>query len=105
MTHELPTQDGRRKAEIVADIARLVGSPPPPVAHGSREPKIILCIVNDRLGLGFDNARSKPELAQAICLAAGVPWTPACWSRPMTLTRVGLLHVELAVKNLVAPLA
>lgn len=94
----------RDKETVVAAIAALVGAPAPPVAHGSREPKSILVIVNDRLGLGLDNSLAKPDLAEAICHAGGVAWTPACWSRPQTLTREGLVHVEAAVKNLLAPL-
>lgn len=97
--------DGSRdKQTVVAEIAALVGASAPPVAHGSREPKSILVLVNDRLGLGLDNSMAKPDLAEAICQAGGVPWSPACWSRPQTLTREGLVHVEVAVKNLLSPL-
>ena len=94
----------RDKQTVVSNIAALIGAPAPPVAHGSREPKSILVMVNDRLGLGLDNALAKPDLAEAICHAGGVSWTPACWSRPQTLTREGLVHVEAAVENLLAPL-
>lgn len=93
----------RDKQTVVSDIAALVGAPAPPVAHGSREPKSILVLVNDRLGLGLDNSLAKPALAEAICHAGCVTWTPACWSRPQTLTREGLIRVEAAVKNLLAP--
>jgi len=96
-------KDIRTKGEIVASIAALVSAPMPPMAHGSREPKKILCIVNDRLGLGLDNNLSKPDLAKLVCYSAGVTWTPACWSRPMVLTKIGLLHVELAVILLLQP--
>lgn len=95
----------RRKPEIVRSIADLLGVPAPPSATGSREPKKILELVNDHLGLGFDNKLSKPELAEDIVQAAGLTWTPECWSRPQTLTRRGLLRVEEAVKILLAPVA
>jgi hypothetical protein len=100
----LMDEGGRDKQAVVSAIAALVGAPPPPVAHGSREPKSILIMVNERLGLGLDNSMAKPDLAEAICQAGGVVWTPACWSRPQTLTREGLVRVEAAVRNLLAPL-
>lgn len=93
----------RLKPEVVRSIADLLGVPAPPSAHGSREPKKILELVNDQLSLGFDNRLSKPELAKAIVQSAGLTWTPDCWSRPQTLTRRGLLRVEEAVKIFLAP--
>ena len=87
----------RSKADIVSSIAKLIGSPPPPMAHGAREPKQIMCLINDRLGLGLDNQWSKVDLGQAICQVGGVPWPPQCWSRPMTLTHAGLEQVEKSV--------
>lgn len=96
-------KDQRRKPEVVRSIANLLGVPAPPSATGSREPKKILELVNDHLGLGFDNRLSKPELAKGIVQAAGLTWTPECWSRPQTLTRQGLLRIETAVKILLAP--
>ncbi len=91
-------EDKRLKPQIVVDIAWLLGASAPPSANGAREPKQILVIVNDRLGLGFDNSLSKPELARSIVQSAGLTWTPDCWSRPQTLTRTGLLRIENAVK-------
>jgi hypothetical protein len=88
----------------VADIAALLGAAAPPVAHGGREPKKILELVNDRLGLGLDNSLPKPDLARAICEAGAVSWGPSCWSRPQTLTKEGLTRVEAAVQNLLRPL-
>ncbi|MGO4599488.1 hypothetical protein [Terrabacter sp. 2RAF25] len=95
--------DERSKPGVVAAIADLLGAPTPPSANGSREPKEILLLINDRLGLGFDNSHSKPALAQEIVQAAGLTWTPECWSRPMTLTREGLLRLETAVKIFLDP--
>lgn len=94
----------RTKEQVVADIAHLVGAPAPPSAHGAREPKAILVIVNERLGLGFDDRLSKPELAQAIVQSAGLSWTPDCWSRPQTLTKLGLERLEQAVERFLEPL-
>lgn len=96
--------DKRKKEDIVKSIADLLGVPMPPMANGSREPKKILELVNDQLSLGFENRLSKPELAEAITKAAGLTWTPDCWSRPQTLTRVGLLRVEEAVRFFLTPI-
>lgn len=58
-------QDYRKwtKQEIVAEIARLVSVPAPPMSTGSTEPRKIFSEVNAQLGLGLDNELGKPRLA------------------------------------------
>lgn len=99
-----PRRDPRTKPELVTSIASRLSAPAPPVAHGSREPKRILELINERLALGFDERLPKPDLARQIVQAAGLSWAPYCWSRPQTLTRAGLVMLDRAVEKMLRPL-
>jgi hypothetical protein len=86
------------KADIVAAIAARLHAPTPRMSTGSTEPKEIFTIANDRLGLGIDPSRTKPELARAVVEAAGFPWDPTYESRGGTVTIGGLRAVLRAVE-------
>lgn len=85
------------KAEIVADIAKMLGVPPHPMSTGSTEPRTIFAAVNEQLGLGLDRGSTKQELARGIVEASGASWHPDYESRGATVTRTGLLAVQQAV--------
>lgn len=92
---------GRRgpfKKDLVAEIARLIGVPAPPVSTGSTEPRDIFTLVNERLALGLDRTASKPGLARGIVEASGGAWHPDCESRGSTVTAPGLRAVLAAVR-------
>jgi hypothetical protein len=90
------------KEEVVAEIARLVGVPVPPMSTGSKEPKTIFLAVNRQLGLGLDPTLTKPDLARAIVEASGGQWHPDCESRGGTVTERGLRLVLSAVEFFLA---
>lgn len=85
------------KAEVVAEIAALIGVTTPPMSTGSTEPRAIFDLVNDRLGLGIDPRLTKPETAQAIVECTGSSWHPDYESRGSTVTMRGLAAVRDAV--------
>jgi hypothetical protein len=89
---------GPLKKDLVAEIARLVGVPPPPMSTGSTEARDIFSLVNDRLALGLDPAATKPNLARGIVEASGQAWHPDCESRGSTVTARGLQAVLAAVQ-------
>lgn len=86
------------KADIVAEIASLLGVECPPMSSGSTEPKTIFVLINDRLGLGLEDGLTKPELAREIVRASGAGWDPDFESRGATVTKAGLMAVLLAVR-------
>jgi hypothetical protein len=87
-----------RKEEVVVEIADMVGSPAPPMSVGSKEPRRIFELVNDRLSLGLDPSLDKPGLARGIVEASGHTWHPDFESRGATITLNGLLAVRDAVR-------
>ena len=88
---------GQTKADLVAKIAAQLGVITPPMSTGSTEPKAILMLVSETLGLALDVRQSKPELAEAICGSAGIDWDASCWSSGSTVTAEGLARVLQAV--------
>jgi hypothetical protein len=90
------------KKEVIDEISQLIGTALPPLSTGSTESKMIFLIVNRELGLGIDNAYTKPEYAREIVERAGIVWTPNCESRGSTVTLVGLERVLAAVKFFVS---
>lgn len=93
---------GGTKTDVVAEIAALIGVAAPPMSTGSKEPRAIFDLVNDRLSLGIDGSLGKPELARAIVEASGGRWHPDCESRGATVTLEGLRAVLRAVRFFVA---
>ena len=87
----------QRKADVVQDIADALGVTAPPMSTGSTEPKAIVLLVNDALGLCRAPAKTKPDLARAIVEASGEVWGPNCESRGGTVSLEGLLAVRRAV--------
>jgi hypothetical protein len=85
------------KADIVAEIAGLLGVDVPPMSTGSTEPREIFVVVNHRLGLGLRENGTKQELARGIVEAAGQAWHPDYESSGATVTKPGLLAVLDAV--------
>lgn len=81
------------KTEIVQEISDLLGVPSPPMSTGSKEPRKLFELVNDRLGLGLDPKLGKPDLARGIVMASGAEWYPDYESRGATVTKSGLLAV------------
>ena len=92
----------RTKADIVGEIAAILGVDPPPMSTGSTEPRAIFVAVNRELGLGLDPRLGKPQMAQAIVEAAGFDWAPDHESRGATITAAGLEAVAGAVRFLTA---
>lgn len=90
--------NGRLKVEIVTEIARLIGVPPPHMSTGSTEPREIFVLVNSHLGLGIDPRTDKPGMARGIVEASGGRWAPDFESRGATVTRAGLVAVLEAVQ-------
>ena len=88
------------KAEIVAQIAAMLGVEAPHMSTGSTEPKDIFALINSVLALGFDPKLTKPELARAIAECMGLPWTATCESTGGTVTRDGLVLVRDSVAML-----
>lgn len=91
------------KADVVAEIARMVAAPAPPMSTGSTEPREIFVLVNDRLALGLDPRLGKPQMARAVVEASGGAWLPTFESRGATVTLPGLLAVLRAVEFFLAP--
>ena len=89
------------KEEIVKRIASRLGVAAPKMSTGSTEPREILEIVNDVLGLGIDGRLTKPEMAQQIVEASGQSWNADYESRGGTVTRTGLAAVLQAVEHFV----
>jgi hypothetical protein len=87
------------KAEIVEEIALLLGVETPRMSTGSTEPREIFDLIDESLGLRImlTSNRSKPEIARAIVEAAGYPWLANFESRGGTVTRDGLAEVLRAV--------
>ena len=90
----------KKKAELVAELASLIGLPETPkMSTGSTEPKEIFIAVNEALGLGFEtDSLTKPEIARRIVTSAGMAWGPHCESRGGTVTRDGIRQVVEAVE-------
>lgn len=88
---------GSSKAELVEAIAVALGVATPHMSTGSTEPKEILLIANNVLGLGLSADLTKPELARGIVESAGFPWSPTAESRGGTVTAEGLACVLRAV--------
>jgi hypothetical protein len=89
---------GWSKEDVVNQIARLLNVPPPPMSTGSKEPRKIFQLVNDRLGLGLDESLVKQDLARGIVEASGQSWYPDYDSRGGTVTKEGLFAVLAAVE-------
>lgn len=87
-----------QKSDVVRDIAAALGAEPPPMSTGSTEPKAIFCLVNEVLGLGISERKTKPELAKSIVEASGETWGASYESRGGTVTLEGLLAVRQAVR-------
>lgn len=81
-------------------MAAILGVETPRMSTGSTEPKTILVLANDELGLGLSNTLSKPRLAEQICSAAGIDWDQSCWSSGSTVTAAGLRRVGRAMCSL-----
>ena len=90
------------KTQLVKAIADRIDVPPPPMSTGAKEPKAIFVLAAEHIGLGTSAKASKPELAQAICEAAGVSWSLGDYSRGDTITNSGLAKVLEAVEMLTA---
>lgn len=88
------------KAEVVAEIAALLGVETPHMSTGSSEPKRIFELANEVLGLGLAPELLKPELARAVAQSAGLSWSATCESRGARVTLEGLLQVRDAVSQL-----
>lgn len=91
---------GKRKSELVAELAQLVGlRETPPMSTGSTEPRAIFDLTSEALGLGFEKrSMTKPEIAAEIVRSAGMVWLPTYESRGGTVTREGLEKVIEAVR-------
>lgn len=68
------------------------------MSTGSTEPREIFDAINQKLGLGIETTRTKPETARAIVESAGMIWQPDYESRGGTVTIGGLMAVEKAVE-------
>jgi|688.fasta_scaffold1049804_2 hypothetical protein len=88
----------RRKSEINAEIATLIGVTPPHMSTGSTESKRLFELINEILGLGIPQKLTKPELARAIVESAGATWAADCESRGSTVTAAGMQRVLDAVR-------
>lgn len=86
------------KAELVAEIADVLGVESPRMSTGSTEPKEIFTLVNESLGLGVSGRATKPEMARGIVEAAGQTWGASFESRGGTVTTEGLVAVREAVR-------
>jgi len=93
----------RRKSEINAEIAMLIGVAPPHMSTGSTESKQLFELINEILGLGIPKTLTKPELARAIVESAGATWAADCESRGSTVTAAGMERVLDAVRLFVGP--
>ena len=89
------------KADLSAEIARLLGIEDPRLSTGSTERKELFLAANDLLALGLPSSSSKPVLARAIVEAAGFAWRPDYESRGSTVTRRGLTAVRDALRFLI----
>ncbi|SEP77396.1 hypothetical protein [Microlunatus flavus] len=89
------------KADIVRNIASILGVEAPKMSTGSTEPREIFEIVNERLGLGLDRRLTKPDMARQIVEAAGLTWNAHHESNGGTVTKVGLEAVMRAVEHFV----
>lgn len=94
---------GMTKTQLVRAIADRLGVIAPPMSTGAKEPKAILVMAADHLGLDISPGTSKPKTARAICEAAGVTWTHKCEARGYTVTNLGLQRVLEAVVSLTDP--
>lgn len=88
----------RVKADVVSEIADIIGVPAPPMSTGSTEPKTIFLLVNEAFGLGISPGQTKPEMARHIVEASGEVWGVSCESRGGTVTLEGLEAVGRAVR-------
>ena len=94
--------DRRTKTQLVKAIAQRLDVPVPPMSTGAKEPKAIFVLAVDHIGIGISTKSTKPELAEAICEAAGVPWSLRDHARGNTITNSGLAKVLEAVETLTA---
>ena len=91
-----------KKVDVVNQIAAMLRVPAPPMSTGSKEPRKIFQLINDRLGLGLDETLVKQELARGIVEASGQTWHPDYDSRGGTVTKEGLFAVLAAVEFFLA---
>lgn len=87
------------KAEIVAEIAKLLGRTAPRMSTGSTEPRAIFALVGDVLGLSL-RGTTKQAMAREIVESVGNVWHSSYQSRGGTITKDGLRAVLVAVKLL-----
>lgn len=88
----------RVKADVVQEIADILGVEAPSMSTGSTEPKTIFLLVNEAFGLGISPNKTKPEMARHIVEASGEVWGATCESRGGTVTLEGLEAVQRAVR-------
>ena len=60
------------KKEVIDEISSLIGVSLPPLSTGSTESREIFEIINRELGLGINDASTKPEFAREIVERAGM---------------------------------
>lgn len=86
----------RCKADVVQEIADVLGVKAPPMSTGSTEPKAVFLMVNEAFGLGIPPRETKPNMARAIVEASGEIWGVSYESRGGTVTLEGLEAVRRA---------
>ncbi len=94
------------KQSLIDEVCSLLNIGPYKVASGSSEPAAFLRDVATFFEVDLSGRNSKPEIAEAICRLAGLPWGPECDSRSSlsgggsTVTLSGLRQVSQAVRLL-----
>ena len=78
------------KLEVVNRISNLTNSGSETLGPGSKERKSVVVNLAEGLGIPFNPAQSKQEIASNIVAELGATWTEECQSVGQTLTLTGL---------------
>lgn len=94
---------GATKADTLAELCRLLDIAPLSIGVGSSVPRELFDALATRYGVPRG---TMPEVGEAVCRRAGLPWTEDCDSRGTlsgggsTVTHVGLRQILRAMQHL-----
>lgn len=85
------------KEQLANYITHKIGVTPVVFSRGSTEPKELLTLICQAIGLDFNENSTKPELGKLIVESSGSIWQDSFESSGSTITRDGMVAIKKAV--------